>query len=92
MPEICTCGLRAGTIEDRICGLDCPKSRAPETPGGCVHAFEPRYDEYMVGSVCKKVYVRDVCRRCGAVVERADSPAAISASPPPRCPPPSLSY
>lgn len=36
MPETCTCtcGLRAGTIEDRACGLDCPrasKGPAPES-------------------------------------------------------------
>jgi hypothetical protein len=41
----------------------------------CSHAFEPRYDEYEAGGVSKKVYVRDVCPKCGATVER-DQPEA----------------
>lgn len=55
----------------------------------CKHSFEPRYDEHTLGPVGRKVYVRDVCRHCGAVIERAGNPDAVSASP--RCPPPTLS-
>jgi hypothetical protein len=37
------------------------------------HYFEPRYECQCVDSLKAKVYVRDVCRYCGATVERTPS-------------------
>jgi hypothetical protein len=36
----------------------------------CEHTFEARHDRFVAGELSKEVYVRDVCTKCGATVER----------------------
>lgn len=61
----CTCGRLTGPC-DAACGYSAPG----ETVAICEHAFEARHDEYAAGDMSKKVYVRDVCTKCGVTVER----------------------